>query len=213
MKRIYYFLALLLLSAGIVSAQDDENGYRNDDEFKTIFGGRSVGGYGGFGLGYSVIDSRHALTFDARGGIILGHGLSLGIGGTGFINEYQYNQEISKEVSLVGGYGGIYIEPILFPKLPVHLSFPVLVGMGGAAYTTFVQDDNGNFTDENNVEETSSVFLVIEPSVELEFNLTSFFRLAAFMSYRFTSELDMPSVPADALQSYTAGVRFKFGKF
>lgn len=212
MKKIYYFLALLFLSAGFIAAQENDDGYENH-EFKTIFGGKSVGGYGGIGVGYSLIDSRHALTFDARGGIILGHGVSLGIGGAGFINEYKYNQQLSKEVSMVGGYGGFYVEPILFPKLPVHLSFPILIGMGGAAYTTFVEDENGDFTEENNVEETSSVFLVIEPSVELEFNLTNFFRLAAFMSYRFTSDLDMANVPADALQSYSAGLRFKFGKF
>lgn len=212
MKKIYYFLALLFLSAGFVAAQENDGEYENN-EFKTIFGGKSVGGYGGIGVGYSLIDSRHALTFDARGGIILGHGISLGIGGSGFINEYKYNQQFSKDVSMVGGYGGVYVEPILFPKLPVHLSFPILIGMGGAAYTTFVEDENGDFTDENNVEETSSVFLVIEPSVELEFNLTNFFRLSAFLSYRFTSDLDMVNVPADALQSYSAGLRFKFGKF
>jgi hypothetical protein len=211
MERIY-FLAVLLLCAGIIQAQEDDNQYGND-QFKTIFGGRSIGGYGGFGLGYSMIDSRHALTFDARGGIVMGHSLSMGIGGAGFINEYEYDPQINKDVSLVGGYGGFYIEPILFPKMPVHLSFPVFVGMGGAAYTSFVKDENGDYTQDNEIEETSSIFLVIEPSAELEFNLTRFFRLAAFLSYRYTSGVEIPNVPSDVLNTYTAGLRFKFGKF
>ena len=33
--------------------------------------------------------------------------------------------------TLAGGYGGIFIEPILGGTKPVHVSFPVLFGVGG----------------------------------------------------------------------------------
>lgn len=211
MKRIYLLLALLIGLAGI-SAQEEDRDYRQD-EFKTIFGGRSVGGYGGFGVGYTLIDNRDAVVFDGRGGVILGHSLALGVGGAGFINEYADNPALNKQVSMVGGYGGVFIEPILFPKFPVHLSFPVLVGMGGAAYTSFVKDESSGYNDENNVEETSSVFLVVEPSAELEFNFTRWFRMAAYISYRYTSDIEMNYTSPDPLSTYSAGVRFKFGKF
>ncbi len=211
MKRIYFFL-IFCLTTGLVFAQEGNGEYRSD-EFKTIFGGRSVGGYGGIGVGYTTIASRQALVFDARGGVILGHSLAIGFGGAGFINEYEENTALNKEVSMVGGYGGIFIEPILLPKFPVHLSFPVLVGIGGAAYTSFVKENDNGYTDENNVEETSSAFFVLEPSAELEFNFTRWLRMAAFMSYRYTSDLEMNYTQPDALSTYTAGVRFKFGKF
>jgi len=211
MKKIYLLLALLFC-AGYIIAQDEEVYYHDsDDEFKTLFGDKEFGGYGGFGLGYSKIDDKHALIFDARGGVLLGHSLALGLGGAGFINSYEYDPALNKDVSLVGGYGGLFVEPILFPKSRVHLSFPVLFGIGGAAYTTFVADDS-DYQQDNTIEETS-MFLIIEPAAELEFNITKFMRLAAFVSYRFTNDLEIESVMKDALVNYTVGVRFKFGKF
>jgi hypothetical protein len=208
MKKIYLILAVLFC-VSLAKAQDED--YR-DDEFKTVFGGKKVGGYGGIGLGYTTIDSKPALVFDARGGVILGHSFCIGVGGAGFINTYEYDPALNKDVSLVGGYGGVFVEPILFPKSRVHLSFPVLVGIGGAAYTSWVQDQNEDYPQDSNVEETS-VFLVLEPAAELEFNFTKFFRLAAFLSYRFASDLDLTSVGPEPLNEFSAGLRFKFGKF
>ena len=212
MKTIYLFLALLFC-AGYVMAQEEEVVYHDsDEEFKTLFGGKEVGGYGGIGLGYTKINDKHAMVFDARGGVILGHSLVLGFGGAGFINSYEYDPALNKDVSLVGGYGGLFVEPILFPKSRVHLSFPVLFGIGGAAYTTFEKENDNDYQQDNTIEETS-MFLVIEPSVELEFNMTRFMRLAGFVSYRFTNDLEIENVQKDALVNYTVGVRFKFGKF
>jgi hypothetical protein len=208
MKRIYLILAVVFCVATL-SAQNEDY---HDDEFKTVFGGKKVGGYGGIGIGYSTIDERPAIVFDARGGVVLGHSFSLGIGGAGFINTYEYNPALNREVSLVGGYGGFYAEPILFPKARIHLSFPVLAGIGGAAYTSWVKGEYDEISQENNVEETS-VFLVLEPSAELEFNFTRFFRMAAFLSYRYASDLDMTSVGPTPLNEFSAGLRFKFGKF
>jgi len=199
-----------LLCASYIGAQEERE-YR-DDEFKTVFGGKKVGGYGGIGIGYSTIDSKPAAVFDARGGVILGHSFGLGIGGAGFINAYEYDPALNRQVSLVGGYGGFFAEPILFPKSRVHLSFPVLVGIGGAAYTSWVKSDNDDFTQDSNVEETA-VFLVVEPAAELEFNFTRFFRMAAFLSYRYASDLDMTNVGPEPLNEFSAGLRFKFGKF
>jgi hypothetical protein len=208
MKRIYLILAVLFCFS-LVEAQDED--YHND-EFKTVFGGKKIGGYGGIGLGYTTIDSKPALVFDARGGVILAHSFTIGIGGAGFINTYEYDPALNKDVSLVGGYGGFFVEPILFPKSRVHLSFPVLVGIGGAAYTSWIQDTNQDYPQSSNVEETS-VFLVLEPAAELEFNFTRFFRLAAFLSYRYASDLDLTNVGPEPLNEFSAGLRFKFGKF
>ncbi|MBN2522950.1 MAG: hypothetical protein JXB24_06725 [Bacteroidales bacterium] len=212
MKKLFLLLSILFCAC-FLKAQDDEVVYHDsDEEFRTIFGGKKVGGYGGIGLGYSQIDDKHAFVFDARGGVVLGHHLAMGFGGAGFINSYEYNLALNKDVSLVGGYGGLFIEPIVFPNSSIHLSFPVLFGVGGAAYTSFVREEDNEYEQNNNVEETS-VFMLIEPAVELEFNLTKFMRMAGFFSYRFTNDLDIEYVQADALTNFSAGVRFKFGKF
>jgi hypothetical protein len=196
----------------LIMAQDEEAVYHDSDkEFRTLFGDKEIGGYGGFGIGYSKINDKDAIIFDARGGVILGHSIVLGLGGAGFINSYEYNQALNKDVSLVGGYGGLFVEPIVFPNSRVHLSFPIFFGFGAAAYTTFVKNDY-NYQQENTIEETS-MFLIFEPAAELEFNLTRYMRMSGFFSYRFTSDLEIENVLPDALVNYTVGVRFKFGKF
>jgi hypothetical protein len=213
MKKIY-FLLVLALSVLSVQAQDEDRSYKNDDEFKTIFGGKSVGGYGGIGVGYTIVDDKSSVSFDARGGVILGHWFAMGIGGSTFVSPYEYNTAHTTDINLSGGYGGFFAEIILMPKSQVHLSFPVLIGLGGAAVSTRSNDLNSTEI-INNVEETS-VITVIEPAVELEFNFTKFFRMAGYFSYRYTTDLEFDNtyqISPDALVNYSAGIRLKFGKF
>jgi hypothetical protein len=213
MKKIFLTLAFIS-SVLLVRAQDEDINYRNDNEFKTIFGGKTIGGYGGMGVGYTLVNDNPSIEFDARGGIILGHWFAMGVGGGAFVSPYEYNAAHSTDINLAGGYGGFFGEIILFPKSQVHLSFPVLVGLGGAAVSTRIAN-NTSTEIRNNVEETS-IFTIVEPSVELEFNFTRFFRMAGFFSYRFSTDLDFDNtweVSPDALVNYSAGVRLKFGKF
>jgi hypothetical protein len=212
MKKIY-FLVLFLFSFISLQAQDYGDNLSKDDEFKTIFGGRTVGGYGGIGVGYTLIEDRPGVTFDGRGGVILGHSFAVGVAGTGFLNSYTYVQSLNTDVSLTGGYGGIFGELILFPRSQVHVSFPVLAGLGAIASTSWTATQN-NATYQNNIEQTM-VFMIIEPAIELEFNFTRFFRMSGYFSYRFTTDVEMDNEYAspDALINYSAGLRFKFGKF
>lgn len=210
----YFFSLFFIISSVGVFSQDEA-------EFKTIFGGRNVGGYGSFSVGYSLIDTSHAMVFNARGGVILGHTLAMGIGGSGFVSEYQFDDRLNLKGSLSGGYGGVFMELILAGKSPIHLSIPCLVGVGGAAYTKWTSEGT-NYERTNEVEDVTT-FLVFEPGVELEFNMTKFFRLAGFFNYRYTTDLDLtitdtsgepiPLVNTKALNTYSAGLIFKFGIF
>jgi len=210
MKNIIILCSAIFLGLPLMG-QDEQIKERNQDEFKTIFGGKTVGGYGGMGIGYTIVDDRPAICFDARGGIILGHSFALGIGGSSFINTSKYVQADNMDISLTGGYGGLFGELILLPRRRVHLSFPVLIGIGAISATSLVDDNTDYYS---NIEQTA-IFMVVEPSAELEFNFTRFFRFAGFFSYRYTSDIDLNELYAspDALTNYSAGIRVKFGKF
>ena len=183
------------------------------DEFQTLFGHNRAGGaYGAFSVGYSEIDNKQAVTFGGRFEWIVGHSVGFGFGGTGFINEYHWDDNLQRDVFLTGGYGGLYIEPIFLPKFPVHLSFPVLFGVGGISYITKEIDDYQNMIED------SEVFLIAEPAVELEFNFTRNFRFALGASYRFTTPFDVGTstsspVSSDAIESWCYMMTFKFGRF
>lgn len=212
MKKIVGFIVIISCLALVnLKAQDENQDYKSDD-FKTIFGGQEIGGYGAIGAGYTTIDDKDAIVINARGGVILSHWFALGLTGTGFMNEYSMNTQLNEKVSLVGGYGGFFVEPIIFPKSGVHVSFPITAGIGGISYTTFKDDEENDWETENNSHEGQS-YLLIEPGVEVEFNLFKFMRMSVFGTYRYTSDLDLEYTSATALNGISAGLVFKFGKF
>jgi hypothetical protein len=208
MKKYIAIISLVLILPG-VQAQEENN------EFKTLFGDKQIshGGYGAVSVNYSQIDGKDAIVMGGRGAWVIGHGIAIGFAGSGFLNDYHYNPNLSggRNVNLAGGYGGLLIEPILFPKFPVHISIPVVAGVGGVAYTTsfnpYDWDDPQYF-----VEEASS-FLVLEPGVELEFNVVRFFRLAIGGYYRLTSDIRLYDTSPDVLNGFSGGITLKFGKF
>jgi hypothetical protein len=54
---------------------------------------------------------------------------------------------------------------------------------------------------------------VVEPAIELEFNMARFFRMAATASYRYTSNITLFDTDEDVLRGLNFGLTFKFGKF
>jgi hypothetical protein len=212
MKRTALLLAILFLVINTFSQLVEDEGTRKkkDDEIKTLVGGSNeIGGYGGLSVLYSQIDSKDAIVFGARGGLIMGHMFAMGIGGAGFVNDSHYDLALDRNVSLTGGYGGMFFEPIILPKFPIHMSVPVLVGIGGVAYTSVEMRE---WDDEYFVED-SETFLLVEPGVELEMNVTHFFRFTMGGYYRYTSEIDLLNTDKDVLNGFSFGVNFKFGRF
>lgn len=210
MKRITMFIILAFVCT-FANAQDD---YRNN-EIQTVFAGdNSLGFYGGFSLGYTQINGKDALISGGRGALIFNHSLALGFAGYGFVNgleEYHLQDHQYPEYSLAGGYGGLLIEPIAGGLKPVHFSFPIVIGMGGVA---LVENYGWDYWDYHNSESTQyDIFFVIEPGVELEFNVARFFRTAAAVSYRFTSDIELNEMDQNVLKGLNFKLAFKFGKF
>lgn len=217
MTRISILLLVLAFS-GYTFAQEDQDIYEienRDKEITTLFGGQhlSHGGYGSISVNYSEINSKQALLIGGRGSWIIGHWFGLGIGGNGFFNDYTTittNNE-QREANLTGGYGGMVFEPIIFPKFPVHISLPVLVGAGGIAYATNSLYDYYN--EEDFFIEDTYAFFIVEPGVELELNMLRYFRLAFGGYYRYTNNIELYNTPEDVLHGFSGGVTLKFGKF
>jgi hypothetical protein len=213
MQKQVILLTLLILVYSSAFSQDPEFEYYKSKEIKTLLGrNKAGGGYCAFTAGYSVIDEKQAVLFGGRFAWIASHSIGFGMGATGFINEFHYEPSIDREVFLAGGYGGLYVEPILMPRSPVHLSFPVLFGAGGISYVSKESDLN------NNLIEDSEAFLIIEPAAELELNLTRFFRFAIGASYRFPTSFDVglsgtPTASTESIKGMSFMVTFKFGKF
>lgn len=219
--KVYTIAALLFCAIPYTKAQNVEE--NNHDEIVTLVGNSDhIGGYGAFSMRYFGIDNRDGIMLGGRGGIIVGHGISFGLTGTGFLTQPIYDPIVGDDAMIVGGYGGIYIEPILLPRFPVHIALPLTIGGGGIGYNINRHDDNHwNNIDED--DDNGRGFLLIEPGIEVEFNVMRNFRFAVGASYKFTSNLelrynngssyDKRIITPDALNGLTAGITFKFGVF
>ncbi len=203
MKQLFI---LIFIGLGVLCASAQEN---TDNQISTIFSkGRNNGGYGALSFEYTQIDGKDAFLMGARGSWIIDHSFAIGFGGKGFINDVNYDnwRYNNLDYNLAGGYGGLYLEPILAPRLPVHISFPVLFGVGAVAQV----EDHHDWTYDNS---KSDAFLVFEPAVELEFNMTRHLRLAGTIGYRFTSKIDMVNTNSDVMEGANIGLILKFGRF
>ena len=220
MKKLFTLFMMLAMALPAVVAQEAENvtpreqQRRNPGEVQTLINPHSgSGGYGAFTIGYTTINQRDAILLGGRGEWVIGHAFGLGLGGYGFVNDPVYNPVDQLNYSLAGGYGGLVMEPIIMGWFPVHVSFPVLIGAGGVANTSYNTNWNDPYNYWDGYLEEASAFFVAEVSAEVEFNLVRFFRLAIFGSYRYTSDIIMENTPTDALRGWSAGMTFKFGSF
>jgi hypothetical protein len=211
---------------GQINSNEKKEKQKEESDIKTIFGNNQIvhGGYGAASAVFTEFDGKSALLVGARGGWIINHSISLGLGGYGITNNIYFRDIVENQrVSLSGGYGGMYIEFIVFPKQPIHVCFPILIGAGGVAYSIereFPQlDKNGDPIDLDPEEERNfflvddDAYFVIEPGMEIEMNVLRNFRIALGASYRYFGDLDIQSTESDAFDGLAAGITFKFGKF
>jgi hypothetical protein len=217
-------IIMLLFAAILMAVQVDAQQLNNGEEeqFVTVFGNESnaVGGYISLGLGNTIINDNNAFFGQFRLAARLGHSFSIGIAGAGF-SDWMYGLNYDRPglspdgYYIEGGYGGILLEPVFAPKLPVHLSFPILIGAGGVAFT---EDREGYDWDdwEYDTERfvlASNAYFVVEPGVELEFNLSRFVRMGAGVSYRFTNAIDVAGRKEYLLNGLSCSVNIKLGVF
>lgn len=166
---------------------------------KTIFsnsdGSVQHGGYFGLVLGYSTIDDKGAVEAGARLAWVINHRFALGFTGKGFYNDLDKSNGINNaDYNLAGGYGGLFFQPILFPKAPVHVSFPIILGVGGVSLSP--RDEYNYHWDYDNYESDyytydTDYFLVLEPGIDVEFNVLNYLRMSLGASYRFTNNINL----------------------
>lgn len=243
MKRAVLLIACMLPFISKIKAQEskgvktDDSGmviidHKNDD-FQTILGsGGTHGGYISFDLqAGQTSDNQNVLELGGRLGWIMNHGFTFGLAGYGLSGSLNQKVIVQNPISSIplsgieevynigGGYGGIFIEPILLPKQPVHVSFPIFFGVGGMGYYKAIDFNNQDYV-YNYPTLESDVVTVFKPGVDLEFNITRFFRLALSANYRLVNNLELTidevndvKIDPNYLNGFNYGFSLKFGWF
>jgi hypothetical protein len=215
MKKSLLLLITIFFVVSAFSQNRDENPQGSQDLHTLMGRNNTVGGYFNLNMHYTEIEERDAFMFGIKGGMIMGRLITLGLSGTVFFNDTYYNEVQNVHYSISGAYGGVFFEPIVMPKLPVHVAFPIMVGAGGLAIVNVNKDRD--WGDKRNVDATDA-FMIIEPGIEVELNVTRFFRFSIGTHYRYTTGVDIEGIdycdiPSDIFQGFSGGVSFKFGRF
>lgn len=216
------FLLLSLALALVPSCAQD----RAEAPIRTLLGaGHKVhhGGWGAPTAHYTRMLDTDALLVGARGGWLIDHRVTIGFAGHGLVTNVPnkaYDRylvdsgvELRRNSSLYMGYGGLFIEPVIGYRSPVHITLPLIIGAGGVTYgyQSRLPEDFDPF--DHDADHDAQAFFVVEPGIALELNVIPLVRIGIGASYRYTSDLDLPATAKDALHGVNAGFSLKVGCF
>ena len=222
-RKLTTLAAALLISVAGFSQQfyDDSDTTRTEvvktekvkkssqEEIRTLTSNGHNGGFMGLTFKATEFNNEPTVTMGFRMGWIFGRTIGFGVEGHGLVPSAKYNNIIPNEsVYALGGYGGLFLEPVLFSNRVFHFTFPVAAGAGWMGYHED-WDTAGEVT--NLVDDDTYWYL--EPGISAEINVTKNFRLAFGASQRFTQELDLINTSPQAFDNRNYHVTLKFGRF
>lgn len=165
------------------------------------------GGFGGPVVKFTQVADRFGVFVGGRGGWIINHQLVLGGGGYGLANPNDFVLILDGIEHRLGlGYGGFEVEYVNRWDEVAHLTAGVLIGGGGASWYDWRYQDWG-------FEDYTDAFFVAEPTLSLELNVVSFFRISLGASYRIVANVDLVGLSDSDLSGGAGSITFKFGSF
>lgn len=179
---------------------------QNTDDVQTLIGKNTrVGVMLSLENQFANFDNHQAIYAGTRIGMTFNRYLFVGIGAYGVTNNVVFKELVDNDdVALKAGYGGLSIEPILFPKKVVHLSFPMFVGLGAASYHNF-NNWGWNVDDD--------LFWMYQAGANVEMNVLKWMKLSFGAYYSVTDELTLVNTNRDLLEGISLGGSLKFGIF
>ncbi|MFP4368500.1 MAG: hypothetical protein ACOC2K_04125 [Bacteroidota bacterium] len=197
MKRLLLVI-FFITGVSAINAQEEMNALEN--ETQTLFGGGKAYFDMSGGVNLTSIDGELKSLVGGTIGIIADNDFMIGIGGYGMIpafENFDYNNYYNDRVFDGFGYGGLVLEYFLNPDDLIHLSFNILAG--GGMSMRFVEDyyydewDNDWDSHWEYLTGSDAYYLVIEPGVSANVNLTKFLKAYVGYKYRFMDRIDNDS--------------------
>ncbi|MCC5907469.1 MAG: hypothetical protein JJU13_14755 [Balneolaceae bacterium] len=208
MKRFQMLAAILISAAFITSGAIYSPLYAQ--QAQTLFDGEvSHGGFGGPVFKIGNVAGSTGFWIGGRGGWIMNldehHAISLGGGGYGLVSDHGVPVPSTEEdLYALNGYGGFIVEYTNRSYNIVHITANSLIGAGGLMLRE---------KDYQEVNDDVDTYFVFEPGVNVELNVTSFFRIGAGASYRLTSGINRFGFSDSDFSGLNGVITFKFGKF
>ncbi|MEO0570305.1 MAG: hypothetical protein AAF039_01285 [Bacteroidota bacterium] len=201
-------LIITLMCCLFTFGQEDNDGYITFNDRRNVVHGVYVG----IGLGYGEIEGEDTYIGTFKVAYVANQQFEVGFLARGLYSRQDiFNPRSGQNDDLFAGYAGFHLEPILFGKSLVSLSFPVFIGGGAVGYVdrdTIENDEDLDFEDDD----LDAVF-VLEPGVSALFNISRYVQLEAGIRYRFSSKIELTDSPIDRINGFSGGIGIKLGIF
>jgi len=197
MKKSTFFMLFLALSSVLFS---------QEREYRTIFDNQDlrISGMGGPFMQFTSVAGEFGHMMGGGGAVLINNFFigGYGLGLTNSIPDY-VNDHPTDRLTL--GHGGFWLGYALFGQKPVHVSISSMIGWGEFGIMQF--DGYYPFLRDK--------IFVVAPTVEVEVNLTRYFRIGAGASYNLYTGLDegMHGYRSSDISAPGGFLSFKFGWF
>ncbi|MBU1100573.1 MAG: hypothetical protein KKA84_09230 [Bacteroidetes bacterium] len=184
---------------------------------KTLFPSEdySSGWYGASVLKLAEINNQSSLLMGVQAGYIMNHSFIIGLVMNGLVSNLGIEPQTGDVLSdnkdyLHLMYGGVELGYVILPMEQFHLVLSSLIGFGKIGYNNSVDDgNNDNFMGSHN----GVSFFLVEPTVSVEANITSFFKVKAGVNYRFSTGVEYRDLRNEDVSGLSGELNFKFGSF
>lgn len=204
MKKILLFAAVIIFAIPFgVQAQ----------ETSTLFSDNvSHGGFGGLLYGATSINGEFTYLRGTRGAWVInmenGDAVNLGLARYRTRSNFEavdWNRPDVAMPEMETQYGGFELEYVHRTNSLFHLSLLTLVGSGKVSYDDAELDRDPN----------SDNYFVLQPGINLDMNVTTWFRVSGGIFYRYTGGVELEGVSGDyeGLSGISTFLALRFGWF
>ncbi len=199
MKRTIIIILCFLIVNKCFTQEDEK---KNPEEIQTLLGNVSkIRGFGGPFMSFTSFNGEFAHMMGGGGGIIINDRVYFGGYGYGKTTTVVSDLSQYQDRRIDFGNGGFWMGCILGGKYALHANTGLQLGMGAISLTR---------KDQNNIDDP---IFAITPSVELELNITRFFRMSVGGNYRYVSGVELDGYKNSDFSAPGAFLSFKFGWF
>ncbi len=210
MNKISTLLLFLFLTS-LAYSQDLRTIGQSSDTSKTF----KIGGYGEPIIGASQLNGDWAIMLGLKGGVTLNRFFSIGPVAKVYSGIWEFkgnnlNFNDSADLKITMGSVGLFLEYTHKMESPIHLSVPVNIMIGGAQINEIDYFEDGK---DRSQEVENSGFIVIEPEINVDFNIAKFFIPNFKIGYRGVIGSHLVNASDANLSGMYFGLGLKFGKF
>lgn len=204
LKILFLFLSTNLFF--YTNAQDSKDYIEFNDRNNIVHGV-----YLGFSGGYGEIKDKETYILGLKLAYVANRQLEIGFVTKGIYSNQNISGVFSSNIADLGAvYSGLHLEPIFFSKSKFNLSFPLLIGGGAAGYINTEWDEEEI---EKNQEEDWDALFIVEPGVNILYNISRYVQIETGVQYRFSSKIELSPSTISRINGLSVGFGVKLGVF